>query len=118
MKSKGLAALAILTPFLAACSPGGVKEAIWDLALTDDTVYAPGYTDEGFNSVTVGMSEREVLRRLGPPIDGPYFPQAADPDWDKGMRWTRSAHDSHYKIRVILFRQGRVADKHAGFYVD
>lgn len=96
---------------------GGVQDLVLDLLLTDDTLYAPGYTDEQFNAIEVGMTEAEVLRRLGPPLDEPYHPQAAE-DRDTGMRWTRSAHDSNYKCRVVIFRDGRVSEKHAEFYID
>jgi hypothetical protein len=120
MQRRNLRLFAILlVVWLGAYSaPGGAHEVIWDLLLTDDTVYAAGYTDEAFNAVTLGMSEQEVVHRLGPPLDLPYFPERANDAWDKGMRWTKSAHDSHYKCRVVLFRNGRVSEKHAEFYVD
>jgi hypothetical protein len=111
--------LSVLAALLAGCSgPGSVSETIWDLALTDDTVYAPRYTDQAFASVAIGMTEADVLRRLGPPIDPPYLAETPNEEWDKGMRWTRSAGDSHYKCRVLLFRNGRVSEKHAELYVD
>ena len=104
---------------LTSCSePGGVSDIVLDLLLEDDTVYAPGYTDAGFNSIEVGMAEDEVLRRLGPPIDEPWHPETVDPNWDTRMRWTRSAHDSNYKCRLLVFRAGHVVAKHAEFYVD
>jgi len=104
---------------LTSCSqPGRAQDLVLDLLLTDDTLYAPGYTDDHFNRIEVGMTEAEVLRRLGPPIDHPYHPTVAGESWDTGMRWTRSAHDSNYKCRVVIFRAGRVSEKHAEFYVD
>ena len=100
------------------CSvPGGTSEVLWSLALNDDTIYAPAYTDEQFNSIRVGMSEAEVVRRLGPPLDT-YDPPSPDPTWDRGMVWSKSAHDSNYKVRGLLFRRGRVSEKFAEFYVD
>lgn len=111
-------AVASLLVLTSCAAPGGTEEVVLDLLLTDDTIHAPGYTDDQFNLIEVGMTESEVLRRLGPPIDEPYHPQIDRQDWDKGMRWTRSAHDSHYKVRVVLFRAGRVSEKFAEFYVD
>ena len=101
---------------LTACSaPGGAEEVVLDVLLPDDTIYAPGYTDDQFNSVKVGMTEAEVHRRIGSPIDKwsrPLSPR------EESMRWTRSARDSNYKIRVLVFRSGRVSKKFAEFYVD
>ena len=34
-----------------------------------DTVYAPSYTEEGFNRITAGMTEREVVAILGEPLE-------------------------------------------------
>ncbi|AMV38254.1 hypothetical protein [Planctomyces sp. SH-PL62] len=36
--------------------------------LSDSTVYAPGYTETGFESIRLGMRRAEVLSRLGPPL--------------------------------------------------
>ena len=105
--------------FLSSCSePGGPEDVAFDVLLADDTLYAPGYSDVQFNAIRVGMTEAEVLSRLGPPIDEPYSPRYEGAGWDKGMRWAKSAHDSHYKVRVIRFRAGRVSEKTAEFYVD
>lgn len=104
---------------LASCSaPGSPEDVVLDILLTDDTIYAAGFTDDQFNAIEVGMTEAEVIHRLGPPIDEPYVPRFEGQGWDKGMRWTHSAHDSHYKCRVVIFRSGRVSEKHAEFYVD
>ena len=35
-----------------------------------------------------------------------------------GMRWSYSPGDTHFRCRVLLFRDGKVAEKHAEFYVD
>ena len=103
---------------LPSCSgPGGLPEAVCALTFADDTVYAERFSDEQFEAIAGGMTEEEVLRRLGPPIDAPWTPQKPE-TWDRGMRWSRSGNDSHYKVRVILFREGRVTEKVAEFYVD
>lgn len=111
-----VAALSLLVTSCAA--PGGPEDFVLDLLLPDDTLYAPRYSDDQFNAIEVGMTEAEVLSRLGPPIDEPYHPQSDGRNRDKGMRWTRSAHDSNYKCRAVIFRAGRVSEKHAEFYVD
>ena len=35
-----------------------------------------------------------------------------------GWRWTRNPLDTYYKIRAVLFRNGRVVAKLSFFYVD
>ena len=35
---------------------------------TDTTTFAPGYTDETFRGIGLGMNKREVIRLLGPPL--------------------------------------------------
>jgi len=53
-----------------------------------------------------------VLRLLGQPLDtGTY-------DGATILRYARSTHDSSYHVRVIVLRDGRVAEKLHNFYVD
>ena len=83
-----------------------------------DTVYASGFSDGRFLLVRNGMTDAQVIALLGEPLER-YRPQVGDdPSWDLGMRWSRSATDSHYSVRVVLFKKGRVADVRSEFYVD
>ena len=41
---------------------------LWAFVFGDDTEYAPGYTDAGFNAIRVGTPATEVERLVGPPF--------------------------------------------------
>jgi hypothetical protein len=95
----------------------GYTGLIFGILHTEDTEYAKGYSDEGFLRVTVGMSQDEVHRILGPPLD----------KWDikdeksgnaYGERWSRSPGDTDFRCRVLLYRDNIVYEKHAEFYLD
>jgi hypothetical protein len=89
----------------------------WSLvrfAWEDDTEFAPGYSAVGFRLVRVGMSPAEGVAAVGPPLERYPIPETADEGW----RWTRSPHDRSYRVRVIIFRNGTVFEKHSDFYVD
>ena len=95
----------------------GVSGLIWGTRLSEDTVYAPGYSDAAFRRITVGMTIAEVHRRLGPPLRTWALSPSSDPG-EIGERWSYSPGDTNYRCRVLLFRSGRVFRKHAEFYVD
>jgi hypothetical protein len=88
--------------------PWALMPLVWE----DDTEFAPGYSPVGFWSVSAGMSPDSVMTRAGAPLD--RFPEPGGERW----RWTRSPHDSSYRERVVIFRAGRVTEKHSEFYVD
>lgn len=88
--------------------------ASW-LAAKEDTLYADGYTDAAFSRVEVGMTDREVADLLGEPIDiYVAMPQSSTLGW----RYSRSANDASYRVRVVLFRGGRVVEVISDFYLD
>ena len=96
----------------------GFESAIFDILLQGgDTVYASGYSDIGFLRVKPGMTTEQVKSLLGTPLDA-YGNVTHHPGWEMGMRWTKTAHDSHYRVRVVLFQNNIVVEKHAEFYVD
>jgi hypothetical protein len=84
-----------------------------------DTIYAGGFTDVRFLQVREGMSESQVIALLGEPLER-YRPRPNDGTQTRsvGMRWSRSANDSHYSIRVVLFKDGRAVDRRSEFYLD
>jgi hypothetical protein len=95
----------------------GIDDTIWDLVFGGgDTVFASGYSDTRFLRIRKGMTLQEVKFILGQPLD--VYPVDYSACCDMGMRWTRSAHDSSYRVRVLLFKNGVVVEKHAEFYVD
>jgi hypothetical protein len=84
-----------------------------------DTRFASRFSDGSFLNVTPGMSTAQVLALLGEPLER-YRPGAGVHQslWDEGMRWSRSADDSHYSVRAVTFLDGTVVERHSEFYVD
>ncbi len=60
-------------------------------SLIDSSCYAPGYREWEFRRLRVGMSEADVIRRLGPPLRV----RQAEPslDWTYGPPTLRMSHD-------------------------
>ncbi len=95
----------------------GLDGLLFGTLLSEDTVYAPGYSDSGFRKVRPGMSVAEVYALLGAPLE--QWTIAADSAGpDMGQRWSRSPGDTHYRCRVVLYYRGTVVEKHSEFYVD
>jgi hypothetical protein len=95
----------------------GVSGLLLGAFFREDTVYARGYSDSGFRRVRIGMTDHQVETLIGPPLTAwpiPNSPSGAD----TGERWSFSPGDTHFRCRVLLFRNHRVVVKHAEFYVD
>jgi hypothetical protein len=91
----------------------GWPDPLAAIAFGDDTEFAPGYSALGFLRVRPGMSSDEVVRCIGEPLR--RYPDAGGVErWF----WTRSPHDSSYRIRGVLFTNGRVVRRESEFYVD
>lgn len=109
-----------LTGFLAGVhhwALDGVGGLIFGGMLSEDTVYAAGYSDSGFRHVTLGMSRSDVEALIGAPQKEWAFDQKTDHP-GVGARWSYSPGDTNFRCRVILFRNGVVVEKHTEFYVD
>jgi hypothetical protein len=81
------------------------------------TKYAPGFTEEAFSRVRVGMTRDEVHTLLGEPL------VRSSPSWlwpEAGWRYSdQVTGTSHYHQRDISFsRDGRVTEIVRGFYFD
>jgi hypothetical protein len=81
------------------------------------THYAPGYSEQAFAQVRVGMSRDEVHALLGEPL------QRFSPDWkwpEAGWRYADQVTGTdHFHQRDISFsRAGRVTEITRGFYFD
>jgi hypothetical protein len=94
----------------------GLTGLLLGLLLGEDTTYASGYSKSGFTAVKLGMSRAEVEALIGVPQKGWSLDEANPLNF--GARWSYSPGDTHYRCRVLLFRDGRVAEKHTDFYVD
>jgi hypothetical protein len=93
--------------------PDGWPGSAGPLLFLDDTQFSPTYSATGFLRVSRGMREAEVEQLAGTPLER----YQVEPGL-YGWRWTRSPHDSHYRVRSVLFRDGRVVNKASEFYVD
>jgi len=83
----------------------------WD----ERTVYAPGFTELGFSNVKLGMSESEVLARLGKPLYS--FPNARP----RGhvLCFSSGDKDGTYWARYVeIDSAGRVTAKDRFLYFD
>jgi hypothetical protein len=95
----------------------GFGGLVFGALYTEDTVYAPVYSDAAFRQVRRGMPESEVHALLGSPLDRWVItPRLDGPDTRE--RWSRSPGDTHHRCRVVLYRQGAVFERHSEFYID
>ena len=93
-----------------------------------DTVYAPGFTDAGFERVQVGMTREDVRAQIGEPLDKdfrsvnrlrhPGYQARGDEVWtytrDGGCPWS----DWAWLSREVLFSNGRVVQRVYWTYYD
>jgi len=78
----------------------------------EDTIFAPGYSDESFRRVRLQMSMDEVRSLLGPPL-------AVGEVGDRtSWAYAKSPGDKSRRIRTIVFRDDFVAKVIHRFYVD
>jgi hypothetical protein len=81
---------------------------------SEDTVYAPQYTEAAFESVAVGWDRALVKERLGEPL-------ARDRTFEGGEWWsyTKSAETGYYYVRSVRFDAGGlVVEKATQFHED
>ena len=83
----------------------------------EDTEYTPGYSEQAWTKVQVGMSLQQVRTLIGPPQKHWPISDTKDPG-TFGERWSYSPGDTNFRCRVLIFREGHVYDKHQEFYVD
>jgi len=90
----------------------GIGGIVWRVLLEEDTVWASGYSEDGFRGVRIGMKRSEVHKLLGPPIKSGQ--------WDGQLweHWTYSPADTHYQIRDVVFEDDVVVRKIGEYWVD
>ncbi len=90
----------------------GVRRLIFPYFFEDTTVYPPQYEETTFENIQVGANMDDVVRSLGPPLE--------QDSCDGLVRWrySKSSSDSHYRVRQLVFSNGRVIRKTAYYYVD
>lgn len=91
------------------------------LILQPDTNYSSGYTDEKFESISIGMTEKQVLDILGEPLTRwrPYRnTKFQDKEHFVGLQYSESPGSRHYNLRQIYLYNGKVAEIKSYFYID
>jgi outer membrane protein assembly factor BamE (lipoprotein component of BamABCDE complex) len=102
----------------------GLKGIFFSSGIEDDTVWAPGYSDDAFLAVRSGMTREEVYALLGQPLEVRSFPMWSDFDTRRQNPgevvecWTVTPNNSSYRVRQIVFSGDKVVDKFNEFYLD
>ena len=96
----------------------GIKGEIYGTMFGPSTEYSTGYSHESFIKIKTGMTEKEVIKILGQPIDSfkPY-PSYKDSMFNVGLRYAKGTDEnSHYRLRIIYLRKGIVTERRSQFY--
>jgi hypothetical protein len=77
------------------------------------TVYAPGYSEDKFQSIRSGMSDSEVIRILGEPLKD-------DPNAGyRFLAYSATTNDGDYPVRRIWLDQaGKVISVESSWHFD
>jgi hypothetical protein len=94
------------------CTVDGLEGLVLAALFDEDTQFAPGFSDERFASIRRHQSPAEVLGLLGEPLL--RSTDAAGVSW----HFSRSPHDTHFRVRVVHFHEGTVDETLAEFSVD
>ena len=83
---------------------------VFDAEFGDGTVYSPQFTESGFKSLRVGMSQEEVEAIMGPPLKkvdwhGSIYSVAVG---DKNWWYSDSRGDGNFWRRWVIFGKGKV----------
>lgn len=117
-KSKRIGLLGVGSVLLAGVlsfAPPGL-ERYCPLYPSIDTRYADGFSESQFARIQVGMSEVEVARLLGAPLERTTGRQATR--WQYTQDGKCSWADWAWLGREVVFVDGRVAEKVARIYYD
>ncbi len=119
----------ILTASLPFVLFDGWPSTLWPLVIGDDTEFAPQYSAWSFFQIRAGMTESEVERAIGQPLE--IWPYEADfirctsktqitntHGKTYGWHYTRSPSHSSYRRRIVAVKDGRVVGKGAYLYLD
>jgi hypothetical protein len=82
-----------------------------------DTLCAPGYSEDAFRSLRVGMTTREVEAIMGPPL---YRITSQGQAWyDEHWMYTEGKTvTSSYHVRDVFFLGGQVDSIDSSYYFD
>jgi hypothetical protein len=84
------------------------------------TIYPKRYSESGFNSLVVGMTQDEVEAIMGPPLEKKAWLGAAYPVAGGEENWIYSepSNDGDYWRRWVIFRDGKVLAIVKIWYLD
>lgn len=95
----------------------GIAGIVFPIAFHDSTIYSERWDYWGYRRVRKGMSMSDVMEMLGPPIRR-WNNDVENGKIETRFAYTRSSSDSHFRIRQIVFRDGKVVGKFHEYYVD
>lgn len=95
----------------------GIAGIVFPIAFPDSTIYSARWNYWGYRRVRKGMSMSDVMELLGPPIRQ-WNNEVENDKIETRFAYTRSSTDSHFRIRQIVFREGKVVGKFHEYYVD
>ena len=95
----------------------GIAGIVFPLMFPDSTVYSEQWNYWSFRFVRKGMSVADVMEMLGPPIRQ-WDNVNENGEVETRFAYTVSSSNSHFRIRQVVFRNGRVVSKFHEYYVD
>jgi hypothetical protein len=93
----------------------GLQGLFFGWESNESTHYAEGYSDRQFRRVRLGMRDAEVFALLGEPLS--RYPIQGK-DGCIGWRYSEPGGDGDYRVRVILFEEGKAKKRIGEYYVD
>jgi hypothetical protein len=97
--------------------PSLIKRAL--LLVFQDTKYAPGYKEDEFIKIHVGMDENKVYELIGKPLSSFTVQENKEATGTKYLYYSESPSSTHYNRRaVVISREGKVLGKESYFYTD
>lgn len=95
----------------------GINDAFWRViwAIDEGTIWAPGFSEEKFNRIKLGMNSNDVLNLLGRPLRGIE-------GCEKSCFWIYTMQDSptsDFDQRWVIFdHNNKVTEIRKSFYID
>jgi inner membrane protein len=88
------------------CSTDSIRETIVGIALREDTVYARGFSEDAFRTVTPGASDQDVRRLVGAPFGESWIYAPKDQPFQPAE--ARSAAAFSNQCLAVRFETGAV----------
>jgi SmpA / OmlA family len=96
----------------------GVNDAFWRIAwaIDEGTIWAPNFSEENFDKLKIGMTDKEVLLLMGKPLN------ALEETCVNSCFWFYTKQDSgtsDFDQRWVVFnRDKRVSEIRKSFFID